>query len=91
MRALIMSDLAGVASARPITVKSFAMRPTLPADTSARAETISSYRRDMTEHTYRTLTTWTGSTDGPYAAYDRTHSVAAPPADATMRLSADPA
>jgi organic hydroperoxide reductase OsmC/OhrA len=67
------------------------MRQTLVAHTSARAETISTYRRGMTEHTYRALTTWTGSTDGPYAAYDRTHTVWTPPAEAVLRPSADPA
>ncbi|NYE20120.1 OsmC family protein [Microbacterium immunditiarum] len=45
----------------------------------------------MTKHTYRTLTSWAGSTTGPYAAYDRTHEVSAPPADTPLRLSADPA
>lgn len=45
----------------------------------------------MTEHIYRTLTAWTGSTAGPYAAYDRTHEVSAPPAETPLRLSADPA
>jgi len=67
------------------------MHPKVVVHTSARAETISSYRRGMTQHTYRALTTWTGSTSGPYAAYERTHAVSTPPAEPPLRLSADPA
>jgi len=44
-----------------------------------------------TIHTYRTSLTWKGSTGEGYAAYDRTHSVVAPPAEATLTLSSDPA
>lgn len=44
-----------------------------------------------TIHTYRASLTWKGSTGEGYAAYDRTHSVVAPPAEATLTLSSDPA
>lgn len=44
-----------------------------------------------TIHTYRTSLTWEGSTGEGYDAYDRTHTVAAPPAQATLTLSSDPA
>lgn len=42
-------------------------------------------------HAYRTTLAWTGSTGVGYEAYDRAHRVAAPPADAALALSSDPA
>jgi organic hydroperoxide reductase OsmC/OhrA len=42
-------------------------------------------------HRYTTTCEWTGSTAGGYDAYDRSHTAIAPPAAATLRLSADPA
>ncbi|MDQ6695899.1 MAG: OsmC family protein [Actinomycetota bacterium] len=44
-----------------------------------------------TTHTYRTTLAWEGSTGEGYDAYDRTHTVAAAPAQAALTLSADPA
>ncbi|TNU75107.1 OsmC family peroxiredoxin [Miniimonas arenae] len=44
----------------------------------------------MTTHTYRTDLTWTGATGVGYAAYPREHRVEAPPATASLDLSADP-
>ena len=42
-------------------------------------------------HTYRTRCTWSGSTGLGYEHYRREHAVSAPPAAATLALSADPA
>lgn len=42
-------------------------------------------------HRYATTCTWNGSTGAGYDACDRTHDVVAPPADAALRLSSDPA
>jgi organic hydroperoxide reductase OsmC/OhrA len=42
-------------------------------------------------HHYRATCRWDGSTAAGYDAYDRTHVVSAPPADAALDLSADPA
>lgn len=42
-------------------------------------------------HCYRVRCTWAGSTGVGYAAYDRVHGVAFPPALAPLELSADPA
>ncbi len=44
-----------------------------------------------TVHTYRTTLAWTGSTGAGYDAYDRTHTVTAPPAEAALTLASDPA
>ena len=44
-----------------------------------------------TVHTYRTTLEWEGSTGVGYDAYDRTHSVGAPPASATLTMASDPA
>ncbi|MGO8685920.1 MAG: OsmC family protein [Candidatus Dormibacteria bacterium] len=41
-------------------------------------------------HRYQILLSWHGSTAGGYAAYDRTHQVAAPPGNVSLTLSADP-
>lgn len=45
----------------------------------------------MQVHEYRTELTWTGSTAGGYRAYDRTHQVRVPPAEAGLVMSSDPA
>ncbi|MCU1371177.1 MAG: OsmC family protein [Ilumatobacteraceae bacterium] len=42
-------------------------------------------------HTYRTSLTWAGSTGLGYERYDRTHRLAATPADAELALASDPA
>lgn len=42
-------------------------------------------------HAYRTTLAWTGTTSVGYEAYDRAHRVTAPPADAALALSSDPA
>ena len=42
-------------------------------------------------HQYRATCRWQGSTAAGYDAYRRTHVVGAPPADAALALSADPA
>ncbi len=42
-------------------------------------------------HRYAATCAWTGSTAEGYEHYDRTHSAVAPPAEATMTLSSDPA
>lgn len=42
-------------------------------------------------HRYATTLRWAGSTGVGYEAYDRGHDVGAPPADAELALSADPA
>jgi organic hydroperoxide reductase OsmC/OhrA len=42
-------------------------------------------------HRYQAACSWHGSTEGGYRAYDRTHAGSAPPANATLRLSGDPA
>jgi organic hydroperoxide reductase OsmC/OhrA len=42
-------------------------------------------------HEYRCRLDWTGSTAAGYESYDRTHSVACPPAGTELRLSGDPA
>jgi organic hydroperoxide reductase OsmC/OhrA len=42
-------------------------------------------------HTYRALTSWSGSTAGGFDAYDRAHRSECPPAGQTLTLSADPA
>ena len=45
----------------------------------------------MTVHRYAARCSWSGSTDAGYEAYDRGHVVTAPPAEAELRLSSDPA
>jgi len=42
-------------------------------------------------HIYRTTLAWSGSTAPGYDAYDRAHEVSAPPAEAALALSGDPA
>ena len=42
-------------------------------------------------HIYRTTLAWSGSTAPGYEAYDRAHEVSAPPAEAALALSGDPA
>ena len=42
-------------------------------------------------HEYRCRLAWSGSTGDGYEAYDRTHRVSAPPAEAELVLSGDPA
>lgn len=42
-------------------------------------------------HHYRASCSWSGSTAGGYAAYDRTHTGGAEPAAAQLALSSDPA
>ncbi|MGX6449278.1 OsmC family protein [Patulibacter sp. S7RM1-6] len=42
-------------------------------------------------HAYRTVLAWEGSTGAGYEAYGRAHEVTAPPADAALALSSDPA
>jgi len=42
-------------------------------------------------HTYTTTCSWEGSTSEGYDAYQRTHVATAPPAEAALTLSADPA
>ena len=41
-------------------------------------------------HRYSTRLGWSGSTGAGYDAYDRGHSLTAPPAAATLELSSDP-
>jgi organic hydroperoxide reductase OsmC/OhrA len=43
------------------------------------------------DHVYRAQLEWSGSTAAGYEAYDRTHSLSAPPAAETLTMSADPA
>lgn len=45
----------------------------------------------MTTHHYRATCHWEGSTAAGYDAYDRTHTVALPPAAGTLAVSADQA
>jgi organic hydroperoxide reductase OsmC/OhrA len=42
-------------------------------------------------HRYRAGCSWSGSTAAGYRGYDRSHRGAAPPADAELTLSSDPA
>jgi organic hydroperoxide reductase OsmC/OhrA len=42
-------------------------------------------------HVYRTQLAWSGTTAVGYEAYDRSHEVSAPPAQADLALSSDPA
>ena len=42
-------------------------------------------------HHYRARASWAGTTAGGYDAYPRAHTVVAPPADAELHLSGDPA
>jgi organic hydroperoxide reductase OsmC/OhrA len=42
-------------------------------------------------HRYTTRCTWEGSTAGGYEAYDRTHLLSAPPAQAELTAASDPA
>ncbi len=42
-------------------------------------------------HRYTTICVWQGSTAAGYEQYDRTHHASAPPAEADLVLSADPA
>ncbi len=42
-------------------------------------------------HEYPVTCTWEGSTAGGYDAYDRTHRASAPPAEAALTLTSDPA
>lgn len=44
-----------------------------------------------TEHRYRTICRWTGSTAAGYEAYDRDHRIEVPPAADALALSGDPA
>lgn len=44
-----------------------------------------------TVHTYRATLAWRGSTGLGYDGYDRTHTVATPPAAEALHLSSDPA
>ncbi len=44
-----------------------------------------------TVHTYRTTLAWEGSTGDGYDVFDRTHTVSAPPAEATITMASDPA
>ena len=46
---------------------------------------------EFTVHTYRALCTWSGSTANGYRSYERAHRGAAPPAEAELALSSDPA
>lgn len=43
------------------------------------------------EHTYSVQCEWQGSTGAGYDAYDRGHTASAPPAQASLELSSDPA
>ena len=45
----------------------------------------------MSMHTYTARCEWFGRTSEGYEAYDRAHVAAAPPAQAGLRLSSDPA
>jgi organic hydroperoxide reductase OsmC/OhrA len=45
----------------------------------------------MQVHEYRANLSWSGSTGAGYKAYDRTHRVAVPPAQAELVLTSDPA
>ena len=45
----------------------------------------------MQKHTYEARLSWQGSTAVGYDAYDRTHRLRLPPADAELILSSDPA
>ncbi|HEY3095266.1 MAG TPA: OsmC family protein [Acidimicrobiia bacterium] len=42
-------------------------------------------------HRYNVSCAWQGSTGAGYEAYDRSHDAHAPPAEATLQLSSDPA
>src|SRR5262249_1070220 len=42
-------------------------------------------------HRYTVTSAWQGSTAAGYEAYDRSHEAHAPPAEAKLRLSGDPA
>jgi organic hydroperoxide reductase OsmC/OhrA len=42
-------------------------------------------------HTYRTVLAWEGSTAEGYDGYERSHRLVAPPAEAEVHLSSDPA
>jgi organic hydroperoxide reductase OsmC/OhrA len=42
-------------------------------------------------HRYNVSCAWHGSTGAGYESYDRSHEAHAPPADATLQMSADPA
>ena len=49
------------------------------------------YRRRMSHaHRYATTCRWKGSTAAGYDAYDRTHRMTAPPAEASLTLTSDP-
>jgi organic hydroperoxide reductase OsmC/OhrA len=48
-------------------------------------------RQAPTTHHYGVTCRWSGSTGGGYEAYAREHLAAAPPADAALTLSSDPA
>lgn len=48
-------------------------------------------RQAPATHHYRVRCRWSGSTGVGYEAYDRAHDGEARPADATLRLSSDPA
>ena len=45
----------------------------------------------MTTHRYATLLSSSGSTAAGYDAYDRSHTLTAPPAEQELRLASDPA
>lgn len=48
-------------------------------------------RQAPTTHHYRVTCRWSGTTGGGYEAYAREHQAAAPPAEAGLTLSSDPA
>jgi organic hydroperoxide reductase OsmC/OhrA len=48
-------------------------------------------REEHGTHRYRTVCTWSGTTAVGYDAYDRTHTVVAPPARHELTLASDPA
>lgn len=48
-------------------------------------------RQAPTTHHYRVTCHWSGSTGGGYEAYAREHQATAPPAEAALTLTSDPA
>jgi organic hydroperoxide reductase OsmC/OhrA len=60
-------------------------------DTEHAAEAARDQAPEHPVHRYRARTAWTGSTAQGYDAYSRDHEASAPPAEATQRLSSDPA
>lgn len=65
------------------------MRREYRAHRSAPAESLRTYRRDMTVHHYLTDLSWTGSTGAGYGDYSRDHRGGSPASSATLELSAD--